>query len=99
VDEKGADLILKGTIVGYSIEPVAFDVRDISRQYRLTISIYISLRERGSKKALWEEILSASSYYYTGPNVAATEIAQNGASRRTIEELAQMVASRLTEVF
>ncbi|MDH7499345.1 MAG: LptE family protein [candidate division NC10 bacterium] len=99
VESQGADLILKGTIVGYSAESVAFDVRDISRQYRLTISLSVSLREGAKEKAIWEEVLTASSYYYTGPNVAATEISERKASTQALEELARMVTSRLIEVF
>lgn len=99
VDSQGANLILRGTILRYSTEPVAFDVEDISRQYRLTISLGVSLRERAKEKAMWEEILTASSYYYTGPNVAATEISESKASTQILQELARMVASRLAEVF
>lgn len=99
VDERRAELILKATVVRYSIDPVAFDFRDISRQYRVTISINFSVREKAGGRASWEEILSASSYYYTGPDVASTEIAENNASNQALQELAKTVAVRLTEVF
>jgi hypothetical protein len=98
VEEKRAELILKGAVVRYSIDPVAFDFRDISRQYRVTISINFSVAEKAGGKASWEETLSASSYYYTGPDVAATEIAENRASNQALQELAKMVAVRLREV-
>ena len=55
------------------------------------------MKERQSEKTLWEETLTASSYYYTGSNVAGTEIAENHGSTRILEELAQMLVSRLLE--
>jgi hypothetical protein len=92
-----ADWILKAAITRYSSDPVAFDVRDISRQYRLTISMEAALKERQSEKTLWEETLTASAYYYTGSNVAGTEIAENHGSTRILEELSRMLVSRLLE--
>jgi outer membrane lipopolysaccharide assembly protein LptE/RlpB len=94
-----ADCTLKGTITRYSTDPVAFDTGDISRQYRLTISINAALKDRRSGKTVWEETLSAIAYYYTGPNVAATEIAERHGSARALDELSDMLSSRLTEDF
>lgn len=94
-----ADWTLQGTITRYSADGVAYDDRDISREYRLTITISAVLKERVSQKTLWEDALSAFSYYYTGPNVAATEIAEHDGATRALEELSQMLASRLMEDF
>jgi hypothetical protein len=98
-DSQGAAWTLKGTITRYSTEAVAFDARDISRQYRLVITINFVFQEKEGQRTLWEESLTASSYYYTGSDVAATEIAENHACIRAIEELSQMVATRMMEVF
>jgi hypothetical protein len=57
------------------------------------------LKERASQKTLWEEDLSASTYYYTGINVAATEIAQTDGTFRALTELSERLTSRLMEDF
>jgi len=94
-----ADWTLEGTITRYSIEPVAFDSQNISREYRLTITIRALLKERVGQKILWEEALSASSYYYTGSNVAATQIAAYDGAFRALKELSGRLTSRLMEDF
>ncbi len=99
VDPAEADSTLQGTMSRYSIDAVAYDSRDISREYRLTITMTAVLKEKASQKTLWEETLRASSYYYTGDNVAATEIAEHDGAIRVLEELSQMLASRLMEDF
>jgi len=99
VDPSEADSTLQGTMTRYATDAVAYDIRDISREYRLTITMTAVLKERTSQKTLWEETLSASSYYYTGDNVAATEIAEHDGAIRALEELSQMLASRLMEDF
>ena len=99
VDSSEADWTLEGTVTRYTIEAVAYDNRDISREYHLTITITAALKERVSQKTLWEDALSASSYYYTGANVAATKIAEQDGAIRALEELSQMLASRLMEDF
>jgi outer membrane lipopolysaccharide assembly protein LptE/RlpB len=94
-----ADWTLEGTITGYSISPVAFDSRNISREYRLSIAIKALLKERVSQKVLWEDTLSAVSYYYTGSNVAATQIAAYDGAFRALKELSGRLTSRLMEDF
>jgi outer membrane lipopolysaccharide assembly protein LptE/RlpB len=96
--EEEAELTLKGSILAYSIEAVAFDARDISRQYRVNITARFSVQGRKGTEPFWEEVFSASSYYYTGPNVAATEMAEKRASDQAMEEISRSVVLRLMEI-
>lgn len=98
-DPQGADRVLKGTVIRYSKDAVAFDAEEVSRQYRLSISVTFVLAERGTQKVSWEETANAASYYYTGPNVATTEISEYGAGVRALEEISQFMANRLLEGF
>ena len=98
-DPQGADRVLKGTVTSYSKDAAAFDAEQVSRQYRLTISVDFVLTDKGSERTSWEETVSGTSYYYTGPDVATTEISEYEASVRALEEVSQFLANRLLEGF
>lgn len=99
IAEKEAELTLKGCILDYSIEPVAFDARDISRQYRLNLTVCFSLEEKGNPDTIWEETFGASSYYFTGPNVVATEMAERKACDEVLQEISRFVAVRVAQIY
>ncbi|MGE0919159.1 LPS assembly lipoprotein LptE [Trichlorobacter lovleyi] len=83
-----ADLILEGTLTGYGAGVVSYSAADKAREYRLTITADIAVRQRGAAKdsaPLWRGTLSAWQDY---PVAATIEL------QRSNEDAALTAASR-----
>lgn len=82
------DLILEGTLTGYSAGVVSYTAADTAKEYRLTLTADITVRKRGEKKEvkpLWKGTLSAWQDY---PVAATIELQRNN------EDAALTAASR-----
>lgn len=91
VTPEEADAILEGDVIGYQIESVAFDSRANVRQYRLTVTMNLKLRDVRRNIVLFEEkgfrekadfqVLGAVSQTIsreeTAQRLAATDIARS----------------------
>ena len=95
-----ADAILSGAVVGYSIESVAFDRSANATQYRLHITLNLTLRDVKLNEDLWKEdgIQERADFKVPG-QVSATLIAEEDALRRASVDIARAVVNRAIEGF
>lgn len=109
VAEDAAELVLSGTIVSYSKTPVSYTASDTVKEYRATITIEATLREKQSRKVLWKGRDSLSQDFPATPivsvqqnNVDIIALQQNSedaAIREICRKLARQVYQKITEDF
>lgn len=95
-----ADSILDGEIVGYSIEPLSFDQRLNTREYRLRVVLNIQFRDIRNNAMLWrEEGLSEVSDFRVVGQVSDTLSREEGAVRQAAVEIGRKVVTQVVDRF
>jgi hypothetical protein len=54
VDEAGAELLLSGTIDSYAEVPVSYTSTDVIKEYRASMTVKASLRDKATQQVLWK---------------------------------------------
>lgn len=100
VKAEDADAILSGSVVGYTIESVAFDRSANVTNYRLHIVLNLTLRDVKRKEDLWKEegIRERADFKVPG-QVTITLIREDEALRRASVDIARAVVNRAIEGF
>ncbi len=100
VKAEQADAILSGSVVGYTIESVAFDRSANVTEYRLHITLNLTLRDAKRKEDLWKEdgIRERADFKVPG-QVSVTLIREDEALRRASVDIARAVVNRAIEGF
>jgi outer membrane lipopolysaccharide assembly protein LptE/RlpB len=95
-----ADAVLEGQIVEYSLASLAFDSTANVTQYRLTIGLSLTLRERTSSEVVWrqERIGERADFRVAGP-VTTTLAREQDAVRRAAVDIARAIVSLAFEGF
>ena len=93
--EDEADVILKGTLVDYRKDAVRYDAQDNVEEYRVSISVSISLIERDGNKPVWsnQSVIGEYTFFLAGPNAKPEDTAVNSA----LDDLARRVVERAVE--
>lgn len=75
VDKGKADAILWGTVKTYKLEPVAFDINEVVKEYRMVVRLSLSFEDNSSQEMFWEdeEISESISFYPTGSGNIVSE--------------------------
>lgn len=95
-----ADAVLSGSVVGYTIESLAFDGRANVTQYRLRIALNLTLRDVRKEENLWKEDGVQERADFTVPGqVSATLLREQDAVRRASVDIARAVVNRAIEGF
>jgi len=95
-----ADAILSGSVVGYTIESLAFDRNANVTQYRLRIALNLTLHDTKRKEDLWKEdgIQERADFNVPG-QVSLTLVREQDALRRASVDIARGVVNRAIEGF
>jgi outer membrane lipopolysaccharide assembly protein LptE/RlpB len=105
VAEDAAELLLTGTIVTYVTTPVSYTAADQVREYRATMTVDATLKEKRSQKVLWKGILSASQDYQAinDPSqqnrIALQQNSEDAAIREISRKIAQQLFQKMSENF
>lgn len=100
-DAAGADLIVKGVITSFGINPVAFDEQGRATQYQITVRASIELVDhRAEDAALWKN----DQYYFTdsypiNPDSGGTFDQETQAINDIAVRFAESLVSSLLEGF
>lgn len=94
VDEKSADLILKGELIAYERSPLRYTDNDNVQEYRVAVTVRLTMADP-SGQILWEEpsFTGESSYFLTGPKVTSEASAVDEA----VVDLAKRIVERTVE--
>jgi outer membrane lipopolysaccharide assembly protein LptE/RlpB len=112
---EGADLVLHGTVTSYSTTAVSYTAEDRIREYRATLTVEVTVREREEGTVLWKGVETASQDYpvvefpLNNPALAGrvepqnrTALQQNSedaAQREMARKIARHVYQRMNEGF
>jgi hypothetical protein len=93
--EKGADLILRGSLVDYRQEALRYDTNDDVEEYLIKITVDMELGDAANDKLLWKETgFTGEATYKTEGRLAASE---DTAREEAIEDLARRIVERTIE--
>lgn len=75
-DKMKADLLLAVVLTGYELKPVSYEEenRKSIAEYRLLITVEMTLSESGSGKTLFEKKLTGDSYVQVGNDLAGSKV-------------------------
>ena len=91
-----AQAVMGGNLTVYENFPIAFDVNDVGRRFRVRVGLSMELKEQGAEKPLLKEDFVGEAYYTTGSDVLGTRSAEEEAAQRAAADLAARVVTRLT---
>lgn len=86
---EGADAILSGTVLGYSLAAGAYNRLDQISEYRLTLVLQAEVRSRADGRVLWQGSLQRSEEFPSALDKSVQEDNETAA--------AQVLAARLAE--
>lgn len=97
VSPKQADALLTGEIQSYSATPLAFDARDNATEYRLNLTVLITLQDLVEGKTLFKETLTADHEYRVTSSISDTEARKKEALKAASRDFALELLNLLTE--
>lgn len=98
VHEKSqADATMTATITALENNAVAFDAQDIAQRFRVVVVVDLQVTQRKGKVELAKEQVRGEAYYSAPSGVTGTEVAQNDAIRRAVNDLADQAVTRVVE--
>jgi outer membrane lipopolysaccharide assembly protein LptE/RlpB len=99
VKEDVADLLLSGTVASYYSLPVAYTSIDTIKEYRVSITVKATLRDRPSQKVLWKGELTDTQTYPVFTDIALQQNAEEAAIREILRKIAQRLYQKINEQF
>lgn len=99
-----ADVLLRGTIVSYLANAIAYDTNDDITEYRLTMAVDAELARVNGEDVLWQGTVSWSEEFFASEPGAAGGRAQQDyresqAQEKATRRLAQEIYNRVTDNF
>ena len=93
--QDGADLVLKGKLLGFAREEIRLNQDESVKEYRIRITVALSLLDPSEKKEIWAEpsFSGEATYYTAGPLVKS----ESQAIEDALKDLAQRVVARTIE--
>jgi len=100
VRREEADSLLEGQIVGYRLEPLAFDARANARQYRLIVTLSLRFLDLRRNEVLFEEKALQEKADFSVAGLVSTSIAQEeGALRQAAVDIGRAVVNLAVDRF
>jgi ABC-type uncharacterized transport system auxiliary subunit len=95
VKKEDAEVILKGELVGYTRDVLRYDDNNNPLEYRVSLSVNMSLWDVKDNKKVWEEsnFTGDASYFISGPSSKSEAAAVNDA----VNDLARRIVDRTVE--
>lgn len=103
VSPESADLVLKGTVTNFDLTPLSYSAATYVQQYRVSISLSVSIEDGKTRKILWQEKKLSSVFVSSYPvkigDISATKIARESAIKTASQDVASTLRSRVLEGF
>ena len=94
-----ADLIIKGTLINYQLQPVSFSAQDTVDEYIIRLGTQIEAYDRIKKKILFKQEFNTQWDYRVTSSVIDSELAKNTALIEAYNDLADRLVSIIIEQF
>jgi len=100
-DPDTADMILRGTIIGYSFNPTIFDpVKQRANVAELNVTLQVTLTERATGKVLYQQAsFGVRESYQISPNAADYVEESPLAMQRASERVSRQIVTAILENF
>lgn len=102
VSPEQSNLLVEGTLTGYGATVVSYSAADTAKEYRLTISADITVRQQGGgkdNKPLWKGVLSAWQDYPVGATIEMQRSSEDAALAAASRKLAQQLIWQLEQQY
>jgi len=99
IDVKRADLIIKGTLINYQLQPVSFSAQDTVDEYIIRLGVQIEAYDRIKKRILVKQEFNTQWDYRVTSSVIDSESAKNSALIEAYNDLADRLVSIIIEQF
>jgi outer membrane lipopolysaccharide assembly protein LptE/RlpB len=99
VDERSADAVIHGKIVGYrnAVFGIATD-QSLAEEYRVTIAVEVTFKDRVKNREIWREAnLIRTANYYVQDVPGQTPKTELDGRKEAIEKIAEEILSRSVE--
>ncbi len=97
--EKRADLVMKGTLTGYSIRAVAFDANDVATEYWVYLNVNVKVTDRTEGTVHLNKKLQTRWDYRASSSVTSSEISRQEALSQAYRDLSERLVSLLLDQF
>ena len=99
IDARRADLIIKGTLINYQLQPVSFSAQDTVDEYIIRLGVQIEAYDRIKKRILVKQEFNTQWDYRVTSSVIDSESAKNTALIEAYNDLADRLVSIIIEQF
>ncbi|WP_243374437.1 LptE family protein [Geotalea sp. SG265] len=99
VAEGAARLVLSGTVLSYTVDPVSYTAADRVAGYRAALKIAATLTERQTGKIVWKGEVSGNRDFPASPDIALQQNRESAAIAEISRRLAEQLHEKMQEDF
>jgi len=98
VDERSADLLVKGRILGYRNAVFGFNTAVNAQEYRITIAVSVVLKDQVKNREIWNDgnLIRTSNYYVVDVPGDSAKTELDG-RKQAIDKIAEEILARTVE--
>jgi len=96
-----AAYVMNGVITSYGLNGVSFTGKDITQEYRLSVSVSVSIKNKTDGRIIWEDkaIKDYEDFKVDTADVTHTEEVEIAVFKKLTKDMARMVKERMLEGF
>ena len=94
-----ADAVLEGQILQYRLRAIAFSTADRAQEFRLRLTMRVSLRDLENNKVIFNQTIVSDREYRVTTELSSNEREQTQASQQASDAIARELQSLLIEGF
>lgn len=99
VTDGNAALVLSGAIASYGISAISYSSVDTVKEYRATMTLDATLRQKSDQKVLWKGNASYSQDFPASANIAFQQNSEDAAIQEISRRICQQLYMKITEDF
>jgi outer membrane lipopolysaccharide assembly protein LptE/RlpB len=99
VDRDSGELVLSGTVQALTFEPVSYTAADKVREYRVTITAAVALKERVSGRVIWQGTETGRQHFPTNADLALQRNSEQEAVAAVCRDLTERIYQQLSHTF
>ncbi len=99
VADDAAQLLLSGAVESYGSAAISYTSLDLIREYKVSMTVAATLREKATQKVLWKGEVVETATYPSFADVAQQQNAEDEAIREICRKLAQRIYQKVNEDF
>jgi hypothetical protein len=94
-----ADAVMEGQVLQFRLRPIAFSSDDRAQEFRLRMTLKVSLRDLESNRILFSQTVVSDREYRVTTDLGSNEQAQTNASQQASDSIAKELQGLMIEGF